>query len=239
MGEPAFKIKYTFSNFLTDSAVQEPSHFVNEYKIKIWLLDSSDQKVELVGKGRFSVLLFSLAEENGCPLFDIMDVNDHVLEMSAYLFSHEEESDYWEKIDNYYSEEPLIENLNIGFLERLELLPEYRGLGVGERVIQDIASRFYNSCGLIVAKAVPLQQSEYLLQTKWGKKLRLNNLSNDEETASYKLYNFFQKLGFDNPFHEKYFIAKPEHIVRKLVEKQGNNNSNYDSLEDDDSELPF
>lgn len=60
----------------------------------------------------------------------------------------------------------------------MEIVPESRGLGLGKLILKNIVERFYDSSGLIVLKAFPLQHE--LNQNRdlpdWTKKMKLHEL---------------------------------------------------------------
>jgi GNAT superfamily N-acetyltransferase len=190
--------------------------FVTEYEFAIRRVPAeAGEKQEIVGKGRLSLIQFSLAMDVGFPLHIVMDTTSSILEMSEQLFSWEKDGQPFDKLDELFDDEPIF-NRDVCFIERLELLPAYRGRGIGKEVLTSIARRFYTSCGLIVVKAYPLQHEARLpnVRDEWTKEMRLDELEQDLEQAQYQLYNWYQKLGLSDPFDREYFIARPGELAQ-------------------------
>lgn len=217
MEEPNFIIKYSFSNSLRNYPLgEDPSEFVNEINFEVFTTDDFGLE-EQVAKGKMSHILFSLAMDVGFPLFDVMDATDSISEMASVLFEWDVDKDYWDKLDYYFENYPL-ENYNVCFLETLEIIAKYRGKGLGAKIINDLIERFYHSCGLWVLKAYPLQFDSSSISengSEWNSKMDYAIMEVDLEKAQYQLFNYYTKMGFQNPFEMEYFIAKPFDFINK------------------------
>jgi hypothetical protein len=219
MEELGYTIEYHFSSYLKDNSERDcPEDYVNEYSIEIYTEDPFGKKIELIGKAQLSQVLFGLAIDQSYPLFDVMDISHSILQMSEILFEFDEDKDFWKKIDEQYSIDPPM-NFNICLLERIEIVKKYRGQGIGKKVIQNIAQRFYESCGLLVVKAFPLQHEGleengvFIYKNKWDEEMSYNEMEKDFEKSQYKIFNYYQEMGFINPFEMEYFIAKPSELL--------------------------
>lgn len=90
-------------------------------------------------------------------------------------------------------------SLNLLILDRLEILPEFRGNNYSSRIIDDGIKMFGANAGLITLKAFPLQfeyKDENKLQSEWNKNMNLDILEKNEERALKKLIEFYKQLGF-------------------------------------------
>lgn len=221
--EHDFYIRFTLNEFLRDSSLpEEPQDFVNEFHFEINLFNENGEDVGLAGRGMMSQILFGLAVDNHYPLSHVMDASQPILEMSKMLFEWEEDKEFYGKIEEYFTDIPLI-NSNICFLEKLELLPRYRGLGLGKKVVLNLAQRFYDSCGLWIIQAYPLQHFNRQKRTgwtDWEKLMGYPNFEPDLEKSKYKLFHYFQQMGLQNPFDEKYFIGTPYQLLSTEYEPQ-------------------
>lgn len=217
MEELDFIIKYSFSNYLNnDSFVDDPKDFVNEIDFEVFLIDESGMQ-EQVAKGKMSHILFSLAMDLKFPLFEVMDVTSAISEISSVLFEWDIDKDYWEKLHFYFEHYPL-ENFNICLLESLEIIAKYRGKDLGKKIITNLIERFYSSCGLWVLKAYPIQFDLNTIrenEIEWNTKMDYLTLEKDFEKAQYQLFNYYTKMGFENPFEMEYFIVKPFDFINK------------------------
>lgn len=208
-------ISYSFTSFpQSKPLLEDPAYYVTEIVMDIRQLDIQGNAGQRIGQGQLSLLHFSLAMEKGYSFFELMGASASILEMTEQLFNISEEFDCWEKIEACYNYEPLLQ-YDVCFLERLEILPAYRKKGIGKRVINDMIEKFYASCGLVVVKAYPLQhESEIFLRNPdWLKEMEYPLMETDFEKARYQLFNYYQKLGFINPFAEDYFMIRPHDFI--------------------------
>ena len=138
--------------------------------------------------------------------------------MSGVLFEFDEDKDFWDKIEDYFAD-AIPENYTICYLEYLEIAPNYRGKGIDKKIIKSMMERFYDSCGLWVAKAFPIQHSGVIQKTafedldEWDQQMDYDSFEKDFEKSQYKLFHYFQQLGFQNPFEMDYFIAVPSQVL--------------------------
>lgn len=206
-----FKIDYSFSSFMNNDLMgEEPTDFINEFSLSIYQVNEEKGMNNLIGKGTVSLLLLNRAIDLGYPILDIFDATGSIMEMAEVVFSLEQEDDYWSKLDEFFEYE-MPTSYDTCFIERLELLPEFRGKGLGKWVVKNILERFYGSCGLVVVKAYPLQhESDPDISEDWKIKMKYENMETDLEQAQYKLFHYYQQLGFSNPFDQEYFIIRPE-----------------------------
>lgn len=228
--EIAIGITYSFTTFpQADLAGEEPTDFVTEILLDIRQLNSQGNPANKIGQGKLSLLHFSLAMDKGYPLFDVMDASGPILEMAEQLFDITEGIDFWDKIEAYYDYEPPL-HYDICFLERLEILPAYRKKGIGRLVISNMIEKLYASCGLVVVRAYPLQHESdnFLENPEWKENMEYPLMEKDYEKARYQLFDYYQKLGFVNPFAEDYFMIRPQDFM-------------HDQLDNDpgDDELPW
>lgn len=214
--ETFYTVDFEFYDILGAELGEDPNDFVTVVHFNI----KTEQKepggvVELVGKGKLSLIHFGLAMDTEFPLHDVMDASSSILSMSEQLFSWEEDAHPFDKLDEHFEDEPIF-NQDVCFVERLEVLPAHRGRGVGKSALVSIARKFYNSCGLIVLKAYPLQHEARLPgeMDAWTKSMRHDELEQDLELAQYQLFNWYQKMGLSNPFDMEYFIARPGEFAR-------------------------
>lgn len=211
----AISITYSFTTFpQVTSLAEEPTDYVTEVLMDIRQLDLQGNSAHKIGQGQISLLHFSLAMDKGYPLDYVMDASASILEMAEELFNISEGIDCWDKIEAYYNYEPPLQ-YDVCFLERLEILPAFRKKGIGKLVIKDMIEKFYASCGLVVVKAYPLQhESENFLENpEWKTNMEYQLMEADYEKARYQLFNYYQKMGFVNPFAEEYFMIRPHDYI--------------------------
>lgn len=221
MEEQDFTIKYSFSDALrAQPSGDNPTDFINEIEFEVYLTDIYGKLSEMIAKGKLSQILFALAMDYNYPLFDVMDASQSILDMSSVLFEFDQDKDFWEKIDSFFEDDPPM-NFNICYLEYFEIAPNYRGKGIGKKIIMNLMERFYYGCGLWVIKGFPIQHSGVIKKTafedldEWDKQMDYKSFEKDFEKSQYKLFHYFQQLGFENPFDMEYFMAQPYQIIAK------------------------
>jgi GNAT superfamily N-acetyltransferase len=88
---------------------------------------------------------------------------------------------------------------NILILDRLEILPQFRGRGLGLAVMSDLIKRFSLGAGLVAIKPYPLQFEFHSSDTEsrtWRQELGLSGLCADEKLATQKLCDYYGRIGF-------------------------------------------
>ena len=93
---------------------------------------------------------------------------------------------------------------NILVINRVEILPAYRGMGLGLAAIWDIIQRHSAGCGIVALKAFPHQfrsgsrsgRLSFLEESDWNKKMRYDPHSYTMEFAHEKLIFHLMKFGF-------------------------------------------
>jgi hypothetical protein len=104
-------------------------------------------------------------------------------------------------------------NSNLLVIDRIEILPNFRGKGLAGLIIEDAINSFSPRTDLAVLKAFPLQL-EYKTTKhkpkKWERMMALSNLENNEAIARNKLISLYKSLGF-------IMIENNEIMARKIV----------------------
>ena len=146
-------------------------------------------------------------------LFSQLDHN----ELGGLLFDYDTNSfkkEWQEKIDESF-------NSNILYLDRIEILPEYRGKGYGKLITKDILLRLNSSYGIAILKAFPLQlevshPNSSKQDSEWNTKMNFKQMEQDSNIAKKQLYNFYKKMGFKRYKRSEYFYLNPAFPNPKL-----------------------
>jgi len=93
---------------------------------------------------------------------------------------------------------------NILVIDRVEILPAYRGMGLGLATIWDIIQRHSAACGIVALKAFPFQfrsgsrsgRLSFLEESDWNKRMGYDTHSYTMEFAHEKLIFHLMKFGF-------------------------------------------
>ncbi len=172
-----------------------PNDFLHETHGTIVSLDESEQET-LVGKFRLYYADVDSAMEEGFDTFEVLDSYSHTLEYHDLIYESNgtELSEKLQKELNYD-----VFGCNLLMLDRLEILPQYRGQYLGLIIMRRLIQRFSSGAGVIAIKPFPLQfehkpSSEE--EHRWRKELKLSILSKNEGYATQKLQKYYSKLGF-------------------------------------------
>ena len=104
-------------------------------------------------------------------------------------------------------------NLNLLILDRLEILPEYRGKGLGLACLYRCIQQYWHGCALVTLKCFPLQfeNDEDDVRDEWQKRMNLGRLGKDHDICRSKLEKYYQRLGFKKVRGTEIMIMNPHH----------------------------
>lgn len=207
------KINYRFKSYL---GPLESLRYINEYKVKIYSIDEgvTPTKKELIGKARLSLILLSLVMNDEMDFYEVFDHSQFLFEIGEAIFDFDKE-----EFKESLLEEMESSSANLLVIDRLELLPQWRHKGIGQKIIKDIILRFSGCCDLVILKAFPLQREVTNNDTnisKWRKKMQMDKLPEDEEFSFFKVYSYYQKIGFKRYEDSGYFYLNPALINEKF-----------------------
>lgn len=195
--------KYTFSSA---TGCMEGSRYNKEFNLEIFSEDQDGHVDKLIGKIKFHIVYVAMAIDDGYDVYEIFDDKETTFRIGTRIFDFEQ-SDLNEDILQFYDEVMFVSN--ICFLERIEILPEYRGTQIGAKAIRDIYFHFGHACELLVAQVFPLQfEVKRPEQEEWLEHLSLERFEKDEKKAFKKLFDYYLSIGFNKipKYHDLVFI---------------------------------
>ncbi len=87
--------------------------------------------------------------------------------------------------------------MNVLIVDRLEILPEFRGKKIGRACLLWCLRQYAHDCGVLALKCFPLQfESAGISERAWRRKMELGKLSKDRKGSSAKLRKYYGSLGF-------------------------------------------
>lgn len=209
------RMEYRFSSGTGDL---EADRYINKYEVEIWGEGENEQGEELsqlIGKASFCLFLIGLALDESFDMYQLFDEGEVNRELGNMAFNWDTE-EFNEDFENIIGE---VCNSNILYLDRIEILPEFKGRNFGKKVIKDIVCRFHSCCGVVVLKAFPLQ-FEYAnisgMGDEWSKKMKYDELLQNEKMARKQLNQFYKSIGFTQYPKSEYFYLDPDKQNRKL-----------------------
>lgn len=192
MEEFYYRIDYKFTSPL---GYLEGSRYVTTISGDIIQEDEDGENVAIAGRITLHIVLVSLAQDNNYDLYEIFDEDAPLFEIGQAIFDFQY-GEIKDKIRDYYNGE--IVNSDIFVIERIEILPPYRGNNLGKKLLKDIYNRFSGACGLFVLKSFPLQFEMGVTEnSEWNKQMKLDAFEKNGKKAVQKLKCFYKSCGFE------------------------------------------
>jgi hypothetical protein len=172
-----------------------PDDFVYETSGDLIDLDEFEGR-EFIGKFRVYYVDVERAMNERESIYDVFD--SHSTEVEEYfepIFGSEGygfNENLLEVVDHQVS------GSNVLILDRLEILPQYRGKKFGLTILHHMIRRFSAGASIVAMKPFPLQLEPKRdgYKKKWRDRMRLDQFPKDENIAIEKLHTYYRKLGF-------------------------------------------
>lgn len=168
-----------------------PEDFVDVYDGKI-LFHGEYANRRTAGKIRAFVIRVGDGEAAGMPAREVFD---HTGELH----------DYWKVLFDPRSDDfkqSVLKNFEMCFgdvliLDLIEVLPAYRGNGLGLAVASQMIEVLGRGCGLVACKPFPLQfNAGFEHDEKFRDKMKFAELEKNRTTAMRQIRDYWSKLGF-------------------------------------------
>lgn len=165
----------------------EPEDWIVSIKTVITQLADDDQSVNV---GTIRAFLVQVAQAQTDGLFTTYEVVDSYYE-TAYYLGLLERGSWTEYVQEHF--DAVCQDLLV--LDRIEILPEYRGRGIGLLALRALIDLFSQQCGLVVCKPFPLQFEGFRAAN--GTALpRTKDKEKAFQQARRKLIRYWSRLGF-------------------------------------------
>jgi GNAT superfamily N-acetyltransferase len=140
----------------------EPSDYISIYdghiNAKVSSRTNWDIDVRKVGKIQIYIIERSRSEDDGEPIFDVMDsLTSDSFDCFETLFD-QKTNDYQEKVKKLQDENRIFMP-DMMLINRVEIDPEYRGKGIAKEAVLRVIKKLGTSCDLITCKPFPIQYS--------------------------------------------------------------------------------
>ena len=192
MEELSIIFKYDFESY----PGPKENDYVRSINVKALKTNLESTDFEEIGRARFYLVYIAQARNAQEDLAEVFDEHEYTFRHAQEFYDFEGD-DFREEIQKFYNYEFVAPNVCI--LERLEILPKYRGLQIGKSLTADILFHFEDSCSLIILQPYPLQfEVKTREKDEWRENLKLNAFEQDENKAFDKLTKYYQSWGFDN-----------------------------------------
>jgi hypothetical protein len=185
------------SSFSEVYHAQDPETYIFRHEIELRLIDEYGEEFEgdpVIGKAHVAVLNLEGADKAGVARFDVLDTEAWLAHYMA-LFS-DYAGEFSKPVMKLLGEDVVFSN-NILILDRLEILPDYRGEELGLRFIKAAVRRYGIGCRLVAIKPYPLQhESTDRERDEWREQMALNALSKDQHASTAKLKRYYERAKF-------------------------------------------
>ncbi len=128
-----------------------------------------------------------------------------------------EDPNFSEQLMDLYSHE--IYESNFLIIDRLEILPQFRGERLGLKILRHLIDRFSPGAGIVAIKPYPLQFEHESLDEKkieWRKKLELSQCSIDQKASIERLRQYYSELGFQILKNSKMMVLSTGHTLPSI-----------------------
>lgn len=200
-GKPHFHDVLGIEKTITiDYSFSSPLGPIDNYRYKqsvlgsILLYDGATKTQEEIGRIYLDKLLLGLAMNNGYDFFDVFDTEQYILNMGECVWDFTN-NEYNRGLNEFFEGD--LHEKNILFIHTVEVLPNYRGMRIGEHAIKDAANNFESGCGLIVTHCEPPQHLTWgNWDEEWHKKMQYDQFEKNEKKAKKKLTSYLKQTGF-------------------------------------------
>lgn len=183
---------------------EEPSHFVRRHEGKVLLVDD-DGPIE-IGAYRAYYVDAEGALCAGMPLFDVFD---SLSEIYPYLQLYDAGDFEYSPAAKKAAKADYLFEPNLLILDRLEILPRYRGRGYGLQALIGMMHWFQAGAGLVAMKPFPLQFEAHDRRPGEHDPMELERFATGEVAARTKLRRYYAQLGFK-------LVPKTHFMVRRV-----------------------
>ena len=173
----------------------EPDDFVYKITGRVLCGTLHEGKDRLAGRFRTYYVDFATGANYGYSARDVLDAYSDTYAYAEVLLGRSDDP-FSHQLETLLGFE--IWNPNFLVLDRVELLPPYRGRDVGLLTILSLMERFAAGAGVVGMKPFPLQfePEPRGSHTAWQKRLQLRKLSRDQRHSTEKLQTHYARLGF-------------------------------------------
>lgn len=159
------------------------------------LLDEDTK--EAAGRVRLFVVNIEGAREADIPAFDLLD-SEAATAPYIELLNLREAGNFRPAVLSLLGED-MVFNQNVLIIDRVELLPEYRGRGLGLSCMAACMRHLGLGCRIAAIKPFPLQfEGGVRSSDDWKAGLKLVDFSRDKRATTARLRSYYAQIGFQH-----------------------------------------
>ena len=178
----------------TPLADHEPEHYLREERGQIIASDLDKKNSTVIGKFGLIYVDVENALNDAMSLYDVFDSDERTLEY--YEAMYEMNGELKPRLTKLLKDDYFYDT-NVLILDRLEVLPAYRGNDLGLTVMRQMIQRRGAGSAVVAIKPFPLQfEHKRKADDEWRQQLCLASLHGDARSATAKLTRYYARLGF-------------------------------------------
>lgn len=188
MSDLISSIDYRFKSYLFD----DPIKYLTEIQGDVIAIDHNDQ--EVIG-AKVKYYLLNLEDNEYGNANDLLDLYSNTSAFIGHIYK--KDGSFKTCIQNLSEYE--LYNSNILILDRIEILPSFRGKGLTKIIIENGIQHFGTNVSLLALKSFPLQFEYHLSEeapSEWQSEMEIQRLNQNEREASIQLTRYYKSLGF-------------------------------------------
>lgn len=148
----------------------------------------------IIGKVRLFYLDLAAVFETNDNLHDLFDIRSETAPFYSALIDYET-GDFKPNLEPILGE--YICDMNVLIVDRLEILPEFRGKKIGLASLVWCLRQYARQCGVVALKCFPLQfECAEMGEPEWRSEMQFGKLSRDRKRSLAKLKKYYASLGF-------------------------------------------
>jgi GNAT superfamily N-acetyltransferase len=173
------------------------------------VLRDADTEV-VAGKVRLFIVDVDGAREAGISAFDLLDL-EGATEPYAELLSSKIAGNFCPAVTNLLGGEDLVFSNNMLIIDRVELLPAYRGKDLGLRCMETCLRHFRLGCRVAAIKPFPLQFESGAKESEdWNGGVKLSSFQENQRDATERLRRHYGRIGFRRVRRTKLMVCDLE-----------------------------
>lgn len=195
MENTCLKVDYSFCSYIEEDI---DKNYITTHFGEIYLVDLEKEEETQIGSIIINFMLLGEALNNRLNYHDVFDRDEYTLRIGNKFMDFSEE-DVNANIQEFYNH--TFVNNDIAIIRKFELIEEFKGKGIGKKIIRDLYYRFASTCGLFVVETFPLQfQPKVVFKNEQRSEgdLIFNYKEPDFEKSFLKLKAFYKNIGFDH-----------------------------------------
>ena len=162
-------------------------------EVTVTCLDKKGNE-RIIGKVRLFYLDLGAVFETNDSVHDLFDIRSETAPFYSALIDHKT-GDFKSNLETILGE--YICDLNVLIVDRVEILPEFRGKKIGLASLVWCLRQYARECGVVALKCFPLQfECAEMGEPAWRREMQFGKLSRDRKRSLAKLKKHYGSLGF-------------------------------------------